>query len=143
MIVQDVLARKGREVVTVPPATTVADLVSRLAEHGIGALVVSDDGIHVDGIVSERDVTRGLQARGPDVLAMQVRELMTADVQTCGPGDRIRDLAAAMTEGHFRHLPVVEDGALIGIVSIGDIVKSRIDELETETEHLMDYLASP
>lgn len=143
MIVRDVLSGKGAAVVTISPSAPIAELVAALSEHRIGALVVAADGSHIDGIVSERDIARAMHKHGAEVMHMQVSELMTSDVRTCHSGDQIGDIARVMTEGRFRHLPVVDDGALIGIVSIGDIVKKRIDELETETDHLMGYLASP
>ncbi len=143
MIVQDVLAGKGRSVVTISPNASISELVAALAEHGIGALVVSTDGTRIDGIVSERDIARAMHKHGAAVLHMHVSEMMTSDVQTCRPGDRISDIARIMTERRFRHLPVVDGDALVGIVSIGDVVKKRIDELETESGHLMDYLTSP
>lgn len=142
MIVRDVLHTKGTDVVTVAPTATITELVSLLAEHRIGAVIVSAEGGTVDGIISERDITRALDSHGATILSMRVSELMTAKVRTCSPSETIRDVAVVMTEGRFRHLPVIDDGALIGIVSIGDIVKKRIDELETETGQLMDYLAS-
>lgn len=143
MIVRDVLTTKGTDVVTIAPTATIAELAALLAEYRIGAVVVSAAKGSVDGIVSERDIARALPVHGADTLSLRVAELMTAEVRTCVPTDQIRDVAAVMTNGRFRHLPVVDDGALIGIVSIGDIVKKRIDELETETGQLMDYLASP
>lgn len=142
MIVRDILAAKGSAVVTMQPDATVADLVAALAERRIGAVVVSVDGRSIAGIVSERDVARGLNTHGGDVLNLRIDQLMTADVQTCAPGDEVSSIARIMTDRRFRHLPVAHDGALVGIVSIGDVVKKRIDELETETGHLMDYLAS-
>ncbi|MEO7124869.1 MAG: CBS domain-containing protein [Nakamurella sp.] len=142
MIVQDVLATKGSGIVTVTPTETVEVLVEVLARHGIGAAVVSGDGVTVAGIVSERDIARGLHTHGTGVLALQVSSIMTADVKTCAPEDEIADIARVMTQGRFRHLPVVVDAKLVGIVSIGDVVKKRIDQLETESGQLMDYLTS-
>jgi CBS domain-containing protein len=142
MHVTNVLAHKGTEVATIGPDATVADAVAALAEHGVGALVVSGDGRAVEGILSERDVVRALRDRGAELLTLAIREIMTRDVHTCAPGDEIGALARAMTERRFRHVPVVVDGALAGIVSIGDIVKSRVDELETEHDQLIDYISS-
>lgn len=141
MLVRDILAAKGTTVATIAPTATVTELVAALAEHGIGALVVSADGASIDGIVSERDVARGLHTHGADLLAKPVSTVMTATVRTCRPEDPIREIAAVMTERRFRHLPVLQDGRLAGIVSIGDVVKKRIDELETETDQLVGYLA--
>ncbi len=142
MLVRDVLAAKGTAVATIAPTATVTELVAALAEHGIGALVVSGDGSSIDGIVSERDVARGLHTRGADLLARPVSEVMTARVRTCRPEESIRDIARVMTDGRFRHLPVLQDGQLAGIVSIGDIVKKRIDELEAEADQLVGYLST-
>jgi CBS domain-containing protein len=121
---------------------TVRDLVAMLAEHRIGATVVSADGGTVDGIVSERDVVRALAARGAAVLSERVADIMTAEVQTCKPDASVNDLMRTMTEGRFRHVPVVVEGRLSGIVSIGDVVKTRIGELETERESLERYISS-
>lgn len=142
MIVRDVLTTKGTNVVTIRPTTSIADLVAELAAYRIGALVVSEDGSSVDGIISERDVVRALHSHGNAAMNLQVADVMTRDVRTCQPDDRVRDIARTMTDGRFRHLPVLSDGQLVGIVSIGDIVKKRIDELETEADQLMDYLTT-
>ncbi len=128
--------------VTVGPDATVHDLLAALSEHAVGALVVSTDGQQVDGIVSERDVVRRLHDDGADLLNQTVASIMTSDVHTCGPEDLIDDLMRAMTERRIRHIPVVVDGQLAGIVSIGDIVKFRMDELETERRQLQDYISS-
>ncbi len=128
--------------VTVEPDATVHDLLAALSEHAVGALVVSTDGQQVDGIVSERDVVRRLHDDGADLLNQTVASIMTSDVHTCGPEDLIDDLMRAMTERRIRHIPVVVDGRLAGIVSIGDIVKFRMDELETERRQLQDYISS-
>lgn len=143
MLVQDVLARKdsGREsLVTITPAATVTELLELMMRHGIGAVMVSSDGRALDGIISERDVVRHLAVDPTTTLSQPVSALMTADVNSCLLTDDVRQIATAMTAGKFRHLPVIDDGALVGIVSIGDIVKSRIDQLETEAEQLVDYL---
>jgi CBS domain-containing protein len=108
----------------------------------VGALVVSGDGRRIEGIVSERDVVRALHSRGADLLTTPVREIMTANVLTCGPGDEIRSLARTMTDRRFRHMPVEIDGVLSGIVTIGDVVKGRLDELETEHNQLMGYISA-
>lgn len=142
MRISDVIRRKGSTVVTVEPDTDVRTLLGVLAEHGIGATVVSSDGRTIEGIVSERDVVRALAARGATVLSEPISEIMTGDVQTCSPDAHVDELMRTMTEGRFRHVPVVVDGALIGIVSIGDIVKHRVDELESEREALSRYITS-
>jgi len=140
MRISDVIRHKGDLVVTVRSDDTVQRLIEILDDHGIGALVVSDDGSTVAGIVSERDVVRHLHHIGPDVLTSQVSAIMTGDVTTCSPDDGIEDLARTMTELRVRHVPVVVDGRLHAIVSIGDIVKHRIDELQTEREQLIGYI---
>lgn len=140
MKINDVLRGKGNQVVTITPDATVADLLRLLAEHNVGALVVSPDGSSVAGIVSERDVVRQLH-RSPDAREVRVADIMTTEVHTCGPDDHIDNLMRLMTEQRIRHVPVVVDGALTGIVSIGDVVKSRIGELEFEREQLSNYIA--
>lgn len=142
MRVSDVLRDKGSNVVTVKPEIDVRTLVGMLAEHRVGAIVVSADGRTIAGIVSERDVVRALAARGEAVLAEPVSTIMTSDVQTCTPEANIDELMRTMTAGRFRHLPVVVDQALVGIVSIGDVVKRRVDELESEREALSRYITS-
>jgi CBS domain-containing protein len=142
MRINDVLRDKGGRVVTVPPDTDVTALLALLAEHGIGAAVVSADGNAVDGIVSERDVVRALAERGATVLQEPVQRICTVEVQTCEPDARIEDLMRVMTEQRIRHVPVVDGGALRGIVSIGDVVKRRMDELETERAALSNYITT-
>lgn len=141
MRVSDVLRNKGNDVATIPPTATVEELLATLAEHGVGALVVTTDAETVEGIVSERDVVRHLHRRGTGLLAEPVRAIMTTDVRTCTPDEPVDLLARTMTERRFRHMPVLQDGVLAGIVSIGDIVKSRIGELEGESAQLQDYIA--
>jgi CBS domain-containing protein len=140
MRISDVLRVKGGQVVTVTPGITVEGLLAVLAEHRIGAVVVSREGTSVDGIVSERDVVRALAARGAGVLAEPVSAIHTTDVRTVAPDADLADVERVMTEGRFRHVPVVVDGALHGIVSIGDVVKKRIDELEEERSTLAGYI---
>lgn len=140
MRVSDVLRRKGDQVVTIAPGETVSGLLARLAEHGIGAMVVSEDGATVLGIVSERDVVRRLHSDGAGLLDTPVADIMTGEVHTCGPSDTVDDMARAMTERRIRHVPVLADNRLVGIVSIGDIVKNRIDELTDERDYLTDYI---
>ncbi len=141
MRIADVLRGKGSTVATVGPTATVAELVATLSSYNVGAMPVVDGGRLV-GIVSERDVVRRLHAAGASLLDGRVADIMTSDVTTCAPGDLVADLARVMTAGRFRHLPVVEDGELVGIVSIGDLVKARIDLLESEREQLQSYIAS-
>lgn len=141
MRVHDVLRRKGADVVTVRPEATVRELLDTLAEHRIGAVVVSIDGRTVDGIVSERDVVRRLHDRGPEILDAMISEIMTAEVSTVGPDEHLEHLMGLMTNNRFRHVPVVVDGALAGIISIGDVVKHRMDELQAERDQLVGYIS--
>jgi CBS domain-containing protein len=140
MRISDVLRAKGTQVVTVPPDTTVRRLLAVLAEHGIGAVVVSGDGTSVEGIASERDIVRALAKRGAAVMSEPVTAIYTAEVHTVTPGTSLEDVMRMMTERRVRHAPVVTEGSLRGIVSIGDVVKNRIDELETERTSLTDYI---
>ncbi len=140
MRINDVLRSKGDLVVTIAPERSVRELLDQLTEHGVGALVVSTDGSTVQGIVSERDVVRRLQVVGADLLGQPVSDIMTADVHTAGPDTDIEDLMRLMTDRRFRHVPVVEAGSLVGIVSIGDVVKHRIDNLQAERDQLTAYI---
>jgi CBS domain-containing protein len=140
MRISDVLTSKpGGQVITIGPDATVRELLGLLAQHNIGAVVVSADGERVDGIVSERDVVRRL-AEGDTVLDGAVSAIMTSDVETCAPDVPLDDLRALMTERRIRHVPVVTDGRLTGIISIGDVVKSSIGQLEFERDQLDSYL---
>jgi CBS domain-containing protein len=141
MRVADVLRTKGSEVATVPRKVSVTGLLEDLARHNVGALVVVDDRGAVIGIVSERDVVRRLNERGSSLLTEPVEQIMTSPVVTCDPGEGVDRLAEIMTERRIRHMPVVEDGRLIGIVSIGDVVKSRIQQLESDRQQLESYIA--
>lgn len=140
MKISDVLRSKGGDVVTASPDDTVTDLLTLLAEHRIGAVVVSSGDGAVDGIVSERDVVRHLQRRGTAVLEAPVSAIMTADVHTCTAQDEVSDLESRMTERRIRHVPVVEEGRLVAIVSIGDVVKHRIRDLAAERDQLEAYI---
>ena len=142
MRITDVLSAKGGGVVSVPPGSDVATLLAVLAEHRIGAAVVSADGANVEGIVSERDVVRALAERGAGVLAEPVSGICTTQVHTVGLDARLEDLMRMMTEQRIRHVPVIADGRLHGIVSIGDVVKRRMDELEDERAALSDYITT-
>lgn len=139
MRIADVLRSKGTDVVTVTTTDTVGEVLRLLAQKNLGALPVVD-GMHLVGIVSERDIVRRLHSDGADLLTATVADVMTADVVTCSPDDQAADLARVMTDRRVRHLPVVIDGALAGIVSIGDLVKVRIDILEREREQLESYI---
>ena len=140
MRIADVLRGKGSDVLTVAPSASVTELLALLATRNVGALPVVEGGRLV-GIVSERDVVRRLHGGGAGLLDARVDDIMTTDVTTCSPSDSAVDLARVMTEGRFRHLPVCEDDRLCGIVSIGDLVKARIDQLESERAQLQSYIA--
>ena len=140
MKTDQILERKGRDVATIAPDAPVRTAVEQMGTVNVGALVVSGDGTTVEGIVSERDVVRRLAADGPALLDAAVSTIMQADVYTCTGADPVDDLMHRMTEHRIRHLPVVDDGRLVGIISIGDVVKTHIDALETEREQLVDYI---
>jgi CBS domain-containing protein len=141
MNVETILRNKGNWVATIRPDATVAEAVDILHEHRIGALVVSEDGEGVDGILSERDIVIALADHRADLLSHTVDEIMTRTVVTCEPGDSVGDLMAEMTNRRIRHFPVVADGRLRGIVSIGDLVKSRLDEVEFEANSLRSFIS--
>lgn len=140
MRIRDIVRNKGDAVATVHPDATVRVLLATLAEHNIGAVVVSADDTTISGIASERDVVRHLHTRGGELLTRPVSEIMTSDVRTCGLDDHLDEVRGVMTQHRIRHLPVLRNGRLAGIVSIGDVVKSAIDELETERAHLVGYI---
>ena len=141
MNVEAILRGKGRAVATIRPDQTITAVLAALRDHNIGALVVSEDGESVDGIVSERDLVHGLADHGSELLSLNVAEVMTRLVATCDPADSVADLMAEMTNRRIRHLPVVRDGRLVGIVSIGDLVKNRLDEIEYEASSLRSFIA--
>ena len=141
MNVETILRNKGNWVAMIRPDATVADAVDMLNREHIGAIVVSEDGEGVDGILSERDIVIALAEHGGDVLARSVGEIMTRTVITCDPSDTVGKLMAEMTNRRIRHFPVVADGRLCGIVSIGDLVKSRLDEVEFEASSLRSFIA--
>ena len=140
MQVHGIIERKGDRVVTVSPEDPVRAAVLALSENGFGALVVSSNGSSIDGIISERDVVRQLGREGTSVLEHRVKDIMTSPVKTCGPDDTVADLMTRMTEHRIRHLPVQIDGVLSGMISIGDVVKWRVTELEQEMGHLENYI---
>jgi len=151
MTIKHVLQTKGSEVATISPEATLTQLIDKLGELRIGAMVVSTDGKTIQGIVSERDVVRALRSDGLPALResrlihldrVQVRDIMTAEVTTCSPETDIDQVMATITAGRIRHVPVVVDGELVGIVSIGDIVKARISDLEVERTALVDYVTT-
>lgn len=137
MLVQQILnAKTDRKVFSIAPQTLVAEAVRILADRRIGALVVSSDGRHAEGILSERDIVRDLSDQGGAVLEQPVSALMTRHLITCAPGDSAREVVEKMTQGRFRHMPVLEDGLMVGLISIGDVVKARLDELTMESDAL-------
>lgn len=140
MRVNDVINTKGSSVITARTDQSVTDLISLLNQHRIGAVVVTDDDQTVAGIAGERDVVCALGEHGPSALDRSIGEIMGRDVHTCKPDDDIADVAGAMTQYRARHVPVMEEGHFVGIVSIGDVVKGRIDQLESERGHLVNYL---
>jgi len=142
MNVAAILRNKGNAIETARPDMSVSEACTLLTELGIGSLVVSTDGRQVEGIISERDVIRHLARVGADILDLRISEIMIRDVVTCTSEDNIAHLMETMTEHRIRHLPVVQDGTLIGLVSIGDVVKHRIRETEQEAEALKAYIAT-
>lgn len=142
MHIVDILAGKGTEVVTIPREATVREAAQELSRRSIGALVVSEDGIHIDGIVSERDIVRRLDPLGAELLGSPVATIMSTPVHTCAPDDTPESVMETMTNRRVRHVPVVRDGALCGLVSIGDVVKSRIESLEADHKVLVEYITA-
>jgi CBS domain-containing protein len=140
--ISTLLADKGDAVATITGDAPVVRAVNELAARRIGALVVSSDGLHIDGIVSERDVVRGLDEHHGSVLDEPVSSIMTSTVFTCSPDDDVESLRPVMTERRIRHVPVVRDGQLCGIVSIGDVVKANIGELEKDRKELREYITA-
>lgn len=137
MLVQEILKTKSDDgVVTVTPGTTVGGAADILSARRIGVLIVSQDGRTADGIISERDIVRELGRRGPVCLAEYVENVMTRNLVTCTRRDRADDILQRMTDGRFRHMPVIEDGQMIGLISLGDVVKARLMELSMEKEAL-------
>jgi CBS domain-containing protein len=140
MTVQTVLTKKGRDVVTIGPTATLEEAIATLGKHRIGALVVLGADQRVIGILSERDVVRALSERGGAVLREPLAQTMTRDVVTCCEADKVSAIMDKMTRGRFRHIPVVEQDRLVGIISIGDVVKQRLSEMQSESEALRDYI---
>jgi CBS domain-containing protein len=141
--VSSVLKHKGHDVVTVTPEQTVKAVVKVLAQHRIGAVPVVNERGQIIGIISERDIIRGMSQHADAVLTLPAEQLMTREVKTCSSEDQLVDLMEVMTLQRIRHLPVVENGSLRGIVSIGDVVKQRIEEVQSEAEQLRNYIRSP
>jgi CBS domain-containing protein len=142
MFVSDILAQKGGLVFSVTPGTSVAQLSQQLSTRRIGSMLVLDGEGAVAGIVSERDLVRALASHGAKAMELEARQVMTRDVVTCDPDDSIDEVMQTMTSGRFRHLPVVRHGELLGLVSIGDVVKARLEEAKHETEALKAYIVA-
>jgi CBS domain-containing protein len=142
MFVSDILAQKGGLVFTATPGTSVAQLSQQLSARRIGSMLVLDGEGSVAGIVSERDLVRALASHGAKAMELEARQVMTRDVVTCDPDDSIDQVMQTMTRGRFRHLPVVRHGELLGLVSIGDVVKARLEETKHETEALKAYIVA-
>ncbi|PIW29610.1 MAG: histidine kinase [Rhodospirillales bacterium CG15_BIG_FIL_POST_REV_8_21_14_020_66_15] len=140
MNVKHILERKGSAVTTIKPGATIAEAARMLTEARIGAVVVSEDGATINGILSERDIVRVIGTDGPSALTRPVTTAMTANVITCKPDDRINILMGMMTQRRIRHLPVAENGRMTGLISIGDVVKERMDEIEADATAMRDYI---
>ena len=142
MTVKAILSRKGRDVVTIAPTANLSEAVALLADKRIGAVIVTGADDRVAGILSERDIVRALGERGADALGDNIAAVMTRKVTTCAEADTISVIMERMTTGKFRHMPVVEQGRLAGVISIGDVVKFRVEEIERETDALREYIAT-
>lgn len=142
MDVAAILKEKGTKVITAYPDATVAQIVSTLSRERVGVVVICEKDGGLAGIVSERDVVRGLAERGQTLLSGPVAGLMTTDVSTCSPNDKLDEIMATMTAQRIRHIPVMESETLCGIISIGDVVKHRLDEIESEADALRQYVTS-
>ncbi len=136
-----ILSRKNTGTITIKSSEKISQAIDLLSENNIGAVIVSNDGNTVAGIFSERDIVHGFSQSGASLLETMVGNIMTTNVKTCSLTDTLGNLLATMTEGRFRHLPVIEDNRLVGIVSIGDVVKMRLDDLVTEAEALRGYIS--
>lgn len=142
MTVRKILSLKGADVVTIAPDKKLLDAIELLATHRIGALIVTGGGREVVGVISERDIVRLLSNKDNNRFENTVASAMTKPVKSCKPDDTIQHVMQVMTAGRFRHMPVVENGRLAGIISIGDVVKLRLEEMERESEHLKEYIAT-
>jgi CBS domain-containing protein len=140
MTVRAILSSKGSTVVTIAPAASLAEATKLLSTHRIGAVIVTDPDGRVIGVLSERDIVRALADRGPTALDLRVEQAMTRRVVTAGQADTVGEIMGRMTAGKFRHIPVVEDDRLVGVVSIGDVVKDRLEEVERESNAMRDYI---
>ena len=142
MNVETILTSKGSDVATITQQASLADAVAQLRDRGIGALVVSNDGRHIDGILSERDIVRMVARHGGACFGQSISEVMTTKVVTCSEASSIDEVMEIMTNGRFRHVPVEEKGRLVGVISIGDVVKKRIEEAVQEAEQMRTYIAA-
>jgi CBS domain-containing protein len=142
MLVKRIFKMKGDRIITVSPDITIAEAAEILKRENIGAVMVLGGDRSLAGILSERDIVRAIPEHGPALFGLRVDALMTREVVTCSAEDRVHDLMKKMTTGRFRHMPVLDGDDLIGIISIGDVVKSRLEELEAEASQLRDYIAS-
>jgi CBS domain-containing protein len=143
MIVRNIIDSKAlHEIISLKPTETVKTATEVLAKHRIGAVIVSRDGAIVDGILSERDIVRALGTKGASILELQVQDLMTAEVIGCKPEDTAISVVEKMTDGRFRHMPVIENNAMIGVISIGDVVKARITEVQSENMALTEMISN-
>ena len=142
MNVANILSTKGRDVVTIQPDASLLDTARSLSTHKIGAIIVSGDEVGVNGIVSERDIVNAIAKNGADVLLRSVSDFMTQNVISCQDSETTNDLMEKMTKGRFRHLPVINDGRLDGVISIGDVVKMRIAEAQIEADAMREYIAT-
>lgn len=140
MNVKTILAAKGGDIVTIDPTADLAAAVKLLSTHKIGAVVIGGAGGRLAGILSERDIVRALSEHGVAALNVPVGQVMTRNVMTCGEDDSIADIMERMTAGKFRHLPVLKGGQMVGLISIGDVVKQRVEEIERDTDALRDYI---
>jgi CBS domain-containing protein len=140
MTVKEILSRKGSDVVTADPNATLSEAVQLLAARRIGAVVITGADRRIVGILSERDIVRTLAEKGAKALESPIGEVMTRKVITCGVGETVAEIMERMTIGKFRHVPVVEQGRLAGIISIGDVVKSRVEQMEHESAALQEYI---
>lgn len=142
MSIAHILNDKGREVITAKPDSSVSEVALLLTKHDIGAVVISNDKATVLGIVSERDIVREISKNGSEALQLRAADIMTTNVYTSRPDDRETELMALMTERHIRHVPVMQDGRLAGMISIGDVVKQRIEEIEREAAEMKAYIST-
>jgi CBS domain-containing protein len=140
MNVKAILAVKGGDITCIEPTADLATATKLLSAHRIGAVVIRGAGGRLAGILSERDIVRALSEHGADALALPVGQVMTRDVATCGEDDSVASIMERMTAGKFRHMPVIAKGHLVGLISIGDVVKQRVEEIESESEAMRDYI---